>query len=68
MLATVVLARLMHQVRVVKSADEVELIRKACALTGRGIQRLLKYVKPGVNEVEVEAELIHEFTRGGGGL
>lgn len=62
------LARLMHQVRVVKSADEVELIRKACALTGRGIQRLLKFVKPGVNEVEVEAELIHEFTRGGGGF
>lgn len=60
------LARLLHQLRVVKSAEEVELIRKACALTGKGFKRLLKFVKPGVNEVEVEAELVHEFTRGGG--
>jgi Xaa-Pro aminopeptidase len=60
------LARLMHQIRVVKSADEVELIRRACALTGKGIKRLLKFVKPGVNEMEIEAELAREFIRGGG--
>ena len=60
------LARLMHQIRVVKSADEVELIRKACALTGKGFRRLLKFVKPGVNEMEIEAELSREFIRGGG--
>ena len=62
------LARVMHQLRVVKSSDEIELIRKACALTGKGFRRLLKFVKPGVNEVEVEAELAREFTRGGGGF
>jgi Xaa-Pro aminopeptidase len=44
------------------------LIRKACDLTGRGLRRLLKFVKPGVNEMEVEAELAHEFIRGGGGF
>ncbi len=60
------LARLMHQIRVVKSADEVALIRKACALTGKGFKRLLKFVKPGVNEMEIEAELSREFIRGGG--
>ena len=62
------LARVMHQLRVVKMPEEIELIRKACALTGQGFRRLLKFVKPGVNECEVEAELAHEFIRGGGGF
>ena len=62
------LARLMHRLRVVKSAFEIELIRKATALTARGFERVLKFVKPGVNEVEVEAEFAHEFIRGGGGF
>ena len=62
------LARVMHRLRVVKSEAEVEVLQKACDLTGRGFQRLLKFVQPGVNEVEVEAELAHEFTRGGGGF
>jgi Xaa-Pro aminopeptidase len=62
------LARVMHQLRVVKSDVEIELIRKASALTGKGFRRLLRFVKPGVNETEVEAELAHEFIRGGGGF
>ena len=62
------LAPLMHRLRVVKSRHEVELIRKACELTGKGFRRLLRFVKPGVNECEVEAELAHEFIRGGGGF
>jgi Xaa-Pro aminopeptidase len=60
------LARLMHELRVVKLPQEIELIRQACALTERGFRRLLKFVKPGVNETEVEAELAHEFIRCGG--
>jgi len=39
------------------------LIRQACELTGRGFRRLLGFVKPGVHECEVEAELAHEFIR-----
>ena len=62
------LARVMHPLRVVKSEVEVDLIRKASALTGKGFRRLLRFVKPGVNEMEVEAELAHEFIRGGGGF
>ncbi len=60
------LARLMHQLRVVKSAFEIELIRRATALTASGFERVLKFVQPGVNEMEVEAEFAHEFIRGGG--
>lgn len=62
------LARLMHQLRVVKSEFEIALIQKACDLTERGFRRVLKFTKPGVNEVEIEAELAHEFIRGGGGF
>ena len=57
------LARLMHQVRVVKSQREVELIKKACDITEKGFRRVLNFVKPGVTEFEVEAEFVHEFTR-----
>ncbi len=60
------LARLMHQLRVKKSDAEVELIRKASQITGRGFERVLKLVQPGVNEKEVEAEFAHEFIRSGG--
>ena len=62
------LARLMHRLRVVKSAFEIELIRKACVLTEKGFRRVAKFVKPGVSELEVEAEFAHEFIRGGGGF
>jgi Xaa-Pro aminopeptidase len=62
------LARLMHQLRIVKSAPEIELIKRACALTERGLRRVLKFVKPGVSEAEVEAEFAHEFISHRGGF
>jgi Xaa-Pro aminopeptidase len=60
------LATLMHRLRAVKSELEVALLRKACDLTGAGFRRVCKFVKPGVNEMEVEAEFAHEFIRQGG--
>jgi Xaa-Pro aminopeptidase len=57
------LARVMHGLRVVKSEPEVAAIRAACDLTGKGFQRVGRFVKPGVNEAEVEAEFAHEFIR-----
>ncbi len=62
------LARLMHRLRIVKSAAEVDLMRKACKLTEKGFRRVLRFLKPGVNEMEIEAEFAHEFVRGGGGF
>lgn len=59
------LARLMHPLRVLKSDGEVELIRKACSVTEAGFRRVLGFVRPGVNEMEVEAEFAHEFIRQG---
>src|ERR1700722_4313567 len=57
------LAPVMHALRVVKSGYEVEAMKSACDLTGRGFKRVCKFLKPGVNEAEIEAEFAHEFIR-----
>jgi Xaa-Pro aminopeptidase len=57
------LAPLMHELRVVKSEHEIAAIKAACDLTGKGFARVCKFLKPGVNEAEVEAEFAHEFIR-----
>jgi len=57
------LAPLLHELRAVKSQFEIDAIKAACDLTGKGFKRVLKRVKPGVNEAEVEAEFAHEFIR-----
>lgn len=62
------LAPLMHRLRVVKSPLEIEVIRRACRITGQGFLRLLKRVRPGINEAEIEAELAHEFIRNHAGF
>ena len=56
-------APIMHRLRAIKSKYEIDLIREACNITEKGFRRLLGFVKPGVMEYEIEAELIHEFVR-----
>ena len=56
-------APIMHEIRSVKHPIEVELMQQACDITEKGIRRLLKFIKPGVWEYEIEAELMHEFLR-----
>ncbi len=57
------LAQLMHELRVIKSAHELTALNEAIRITSDGFNRLLKFVKPGVQEFEIEAELSHEFIR-----
>ncbi len=56
-------AVILRDLRAVKSDIEIELTRKACEITRDGFVRVLKFVKPGVAEYEVEAEFSHEFLR-----
>ncbi|MGY3210993.1 aminopeptidase P family protein [Mucilaginibacter sp. HD30] len=56
-------ALIMRDLRVVKSEPEIELTKKACAITRDAFVRVLKFVKPGVAEYEIEAEVIHEFIK-----
>jgi Xaa-Pro aminopeptidase len=57
------LAPLMTKLRMVKEPEEIELIKKAVSITRDGFLRVLGFVKPGVMEYEVEAEMTHEFLR-----
>jgi Xaa-Pro aminopeptidase len=57
------LAPIMNDLRAVKSQLEVELIRKAGRITDGAFRRLLGFIKPGVWEFEIEAEIYHEFLR-----
>jgi len=57
------LAPVMHDLRAVKSQLEVDLIKNACNITDKTFCRLLGFIKPGVWEFEIEAEIYHEFLR-----
>jgi len=59
------LSPLMHDLRSVKEPEEIAQMQKACNITKAGVERILKFIKPGVMEYEIEAELSHEFLRRG---
>ena len=54
-------APIMHELRAIKSATEIALMQNACDITEKGLRRILPFIKPGVMEYEIEAELMHEF-------
>lgn len=57
------LGPIIDEVRSVKHSIEVEIMQHACNITEKAFRRVLGFVKPGVYEYEVEAEIIHEFIR-----
>jgi Xaa-Pro aminopeptidase len=54
---------ILQRLRSVKEPEEIALIKQACDITEKGFRRILKFVKPGVTEYEIEAEFIHEFIK-----
>ena len=54
---------ILQRLRSVKEKEEIDLIQTACDITEKGFRRVLSFVIPNVTEYEIEAELIHEFTR-----
>lgn len=56
-------APIMHEIRSVKKPIELDLMQHACDITEKGIRRIMGFIKPGVWEHEIEAELWHEFIR-----
>jgi Xaa-Pro aminopeptidase len=52
---------ILQRLRSVKSEIELSLIKHAIGISKKGFERLLGFVKPGVAEYEIEAELIHEY-------
>jgi Xaa-Pro aminopeptidase len=54
---------IMAELRAVKSPIEVELMQTACDITDKAFRRVLGFIRPGVMEYEIEAEVTHEFLR-----
>jgi Xaa-Pro aminopeptidase len=54
-------ARIMLELRAVKTKFEIEVIKKAIEITDSTFRRVMKFIKPGVMEYEIEAEILHSF-------
>lgn len=59
------LAPALMNLRATKEPEEIALLQEACDITEKAFYRVMKFVKPSVNEYEVEAEITHEFNRNG---
>ncbi|MBC7945846.1 MAG: Xaa-Pro aminopeptidase [Burkholderiales bacterium] len=56
---------LLDDMRLIKSAGEIAVMRRAAQITAGAHQRAMRMAKPGLAEYEIEAELLHEFRRHG---
>lgn len=56
-------ARLMKDLRGIKTAKEIDVLKVAIDITDKTFRRLLGFIRPGVFEYEIEAEIYHEFLR-----
>ncbi len=56
-------AKIMKQLRSIKSLAEVEVMKVAMEITNQTFRHLLKFIKPGVTEYEIEAEIYHQFLK-----
>jgi Xaa-Pro aminopeptidase len=54
-------AKIMKELRGIKTKEEVEVLQKAIDITDNTFRRLLKFIKPGTMEYEIEAEIYHSF-------
>lgn len=54
-------ARIMKELRAIKTPQEIELMQQAIDITNNTFRRLLKFIRPGVMEYEIEAEIYHSF-------
>jgi Xaa-Pro aminopeptidase len=54
-------ARIMKELRGIKTEYEIAVTRRAIEITGNAFNRLLKFIRPGVMEYEIEAEIVHSF-------
>ena len=56
-------AKLLKRLRGVKTQEEIEVLQEAINITDKTFRRLLQFIKPGVWEHEIHAEILHEFVR-----
>ncbi|MBA2563165.1 MAG: aminopeptidase P N-terminal domain-containing protein [Chitinophagaceae bacterium] len=54
-------ARILKELRAIKTPLEIEVMQKAIDITDNAFRRVLQFIKPGVFEHEIEAEIWHSF-------
>jgi len=59
------LNHILHEMRLVKSADEIKLMKRAAKISAAAHRRAMQACRPGRMEYEIEAELLYEFKKGG---
>ena len=59
------LESLIHEMRLFKDAYEIDIMRRAAAISARAHIRAMQICKPGMREYQLEAELLHEFRNSG---
>ena len=59
----VALDHLLHDMRLYKSRSELDRMRRAAQIGAQAHARAMRFVRPGLNEYQVEAEILHEFRR-----
>jgi Xaa-Pro aminopeptidase len=57
------LGPILASLRAIKHDIEIKLMQKAMDITEKAFRKVMRFVKPGVMEYEIEAEIIHEFIR-----
>lgn len=56
-------AKILKKLRAIKTPMEIDVTQTAIDITEKAFRRVMQFVKPGVMEYEVEAEIVHEFLR-----
>ncbi len=59
------LEHLLHEQRLIKSSEEIRCMRRAAAIAAGAMSRAMRHCRPGMNEAEIQAELLHEYHRHG---
>jgi Xaa-Pro aminopeptidase len=59
------LHNLLDEMRLIKDADEISIMKRAAAISAEAHARAMRTSRPGLREYQIEAELLHEFRRNG---
>lgn len=55
----------LDEMRLIKDATEIDIMRRAAAISAEAHVRAMRHTRPGMFEYEIEAELLHTFRRHG---
>ncbi|HEY3134967.1 MAG TPA: aminopeptidase P N-terminal domain-containing protein [Blastocatellia bacterium] len=58
-------AEMLHEMRLIKTADDIELLRRAIDITCEGHLAAIRALRPGVHEYEIEAAIRYVFRKNG---